>query len=514
MKSSHRSLLSSVASNMRWVGAGIVAQVALRVGVLAIMARLVAPRDFGIVSIAFVFTSFAERLGQVGVGPAFVQRARIDGDDLKAAFALSVASGLVISAVLCAIAPVAASFFDEEILRGVLVALAMGFIIDSFGIVSDGLLQRELRFREIVKVETAAFLGGLLGVGVTLGYLGCGVWALVGANLAMRSIKTTLLMYARPVSLRGRWRARRAWGLLTTGFGFSMGKMLNFLSLQGDNFIVGRILGVEALGMYTRAYQAMTLPAMYVGQAFERVLFPALSKKQDDHAALGIGLLSTLELSALVAMPASVGMFLLSPEIVLVLFGEAWGPVTPVLRVLSCGVFCRAAYKCSDVLIRSKGDVYAYAARQAWYTAIIVGGSALGAIVNGLQGVAYAVVIGVSVNYVLMTLLAARLAHVSLPDIGRAHLPGLWVSLWVSIALASALPTLRASVESAFGVLLVSIVLGTTVSGAVWTLSWPWVAETHTVKVARRFLETRARERGRGVEEIQREEGSSLVRAS
>jgi O-antigen/teichoic acid export membrane protein len=212
---------------------------------------------------------------------------------------------------------------------------------------------------------------------------------------------------------------------------------------------------------------------MYVGQAFERVLFPALSQKQDDFAALRKGLLSTLEISALVALPMSVGMYFLCPEIVLVLFGDGWRPVIPVLGVLSCGVFFRAAYKCSDVLIRSKGDVYAYAARQACYTGVIVGGSLVGALMNGLQGVAYAVVGGVVVNYVLMTRLAGQLARVSLRELLLCHLPGIWVSAWVGAFLILALPLLRATVGSSVLVLGVTTIGGMGVALLAWLLRGP-----------------------------------------
>ena len=203
MKEPRRSLFSSVVNSVKWVGVGIVAQMTLRIAVLAVMARLVSPRDFGVVSIAFIFTSFAERLGQVGIGPAFVQRAEIDARDLGTAWILSVASGVIIAVTLCAIAPGAALFFGEPALQSVMVALAVGFIIDSFGVVSDGVLQRELRFREIIKVETIAFAVGLAGVGIALGYLGWGMWALVGANLAMRLTKASLLVYIRPVASGG-----------------------------------------------------------------------------------------------------------------------------------------------------------------------------------------------------------------------------------------------------------------------------------------------------------------------
>ena len=488
MKEPRRSLFSSVVNSVKWVGVGIVAQMTLRIAVLAVMARLVSPRDFGVVSIAFIFTSFAERLGQVGIGPAFVQRAEIDARDLGTAWILSVASGVIIAVTLCAIAPGAALFFGEPALQSVMVALAVGFIIDSFGVVSDGVLQRELRFREIIKVETIAFAVGLAGVGIALGYLGWGMWALVGANLAMRLTKASLLVYIRPVASGGVWCGVRARELLRTGFGFSVGKMLNFLSLQGDNFMVGRLLGAEALGMYTRAYQAMTLPAMYVGQAFERVLFPALSQKQDDSAALRKGLLSTLEVSAVVALPASVGMCFLSEELVLVLFGDVWRPVIPVLTVLSCGVFFRAAYKCSDVLIRSKGDMYGYATRQAWYTGIIVLGAAIGAHVNGLQGVAYAVVLGVAVNYILMTRLAGRLAQASSKELIRCHFLGVWTAVWVAVALWWTLPWIRTLSSIPLTVLVLATAIGGVVAALSVALSGPLLARSYAYPLVLRVM--------------------------
>jgi PST family polysaccharide transporter len=466
-------------TGVRWVGLGIVTQVGLRVAVLAVMARLVAPRDFGLVAIAFIFTSFAERLGQVGVGAAFVQRAEVDDGDLKTAFILSLVSGVGIAAALCVVAPIASRMFHEPGLREIIMVLSIGFVMDALGVVSDGMLQRELRFREIVKAETVSFVFGLVLVGVALGMAGLGVWALVGGNLAMRGSKAALLLLSRPFPLTGRYSHARAKRLLTIGVGFSVGKVLNSLSLQGDNFVVGRLLGAEALGMYTRAYQAMTLPAMYVGQAFERVLFPALSQKQDDVATLRRGLLTTLEVSALVALPVSVGMFFLSEEIVLVLFGAAWSPIIPVLRILSCGVFFRAAYKCSDVLIRSKGDVFAYACRQAVYTAVIVLGSLAGAWFDGLLGVGYAVVGGVIVNYVLMTRLAGKLAEVSIPDLVRCHMPGAWVALWIAAGLAWMVPTLRTWGLAPWETLTFAVIGSFAIGAISWLMSGPLASRSY-----------------------------------
>ena len=443
-----------------WIGFGIVTQGLIRVGVLAIMARLVAPRDFGLIGIAFIFTNFAERVGQIGVGAAFVQRSDVSDNDRKTAFFLSFLSGLGIALILTASAPYVARFFHEPEVVPILIALALGFVIDGLGVVSDSLLQRELKFREIVRVETFSLVVGIAVVGVVLGFLGWGVWALVYSNLAFRFLRSGLLLISYPVSMRGTISVQSARRLLSTGVGFSLGRVLNFLSLQGDNFVVGRVLGAEVLGMYTRAYQAMTLPAMYVGQAFDRVLFPALAQKQENLEALKRGLLGTLEIATLVALPVSVGMHLLSDELVLVLFGERWRAIIPVLSILSLGVFFRTTYKCSDVLIRSQGRVYNYAAGQAWYTLVIVIGSFVGARLYGVTGVAYAVVIGVAVNYFVMTRLASSLVRASWREILGSHLHGIWVSAWMWGVLSMTLPLMRGVVTAPLYVLLAAGLIG------------------------------------------------------
>jgi O-antigen/teichoic acid export membrane protein len=110
--------------------------------------------------------------------------------------------------------------------------------------------------------------------------------------------------------------------------------------------------------MYTRAYQLMALPATYLGQVLERVLFPAMAKEQGAPQRLRRIFFSSLEAMTLIGLPMSVVMFSLSHEIILVLFGRRWESLVPVLTILSLGVFCRTAYKSSDTLARSLGAVY------------------------------------------------------------------------------------------------------------------------------------------------------------
>ncbi len=433
----------TIANGLKWMYLSSVAQVGLRIFVLAVLARLLLPSDFGLLGLALIFTSCAERLGQVGVGPALVQKNLLTDADIRTGTALSLLSGILIAIALTVIAPFVGTFFDAPRVVGVLQILAFGFIIDGFGVVSDSLLQRQLRFRAVMFSENLSYVVGNVCVGTCLAWLGYGVWSLVFSNLAMKIVRVVLLRRAQTAPWVGSLDSASTKALLNTGVGFSLGRILSFLALQGDNFVVGRLLGVDVLGMYTRAYQLMTLPATYLGQALERVLFPAMAKKQNDKSKLIEIFYWNIELVTLIALPVSVGMFFLSEEIIAVLFGSKWVSVAPTLTILSLGVFFRTGYKCSDTLARSCGAVYQHALRQAVYCSLVIGGAIVGSLLSGLEGVAVAVVISVAVNYALMTLLSAKLLQLPLKKLVKPHLPGIWVSLCIAVALAVFLPILR-----------------------------------------------------------------------
>jgi PST family polysaccharide transporter len=203
---------------------------------------------------------------------------------------------------------------------------------------------------------------------------------------------------------------------------------------------------------------------MYVGQVFERVMFPAMARKQSAKEELGKEFLIALEVLTLIALPVGVAMFVLAREIVLVGFGERWRSVIPVVSVLSFGVFFRTAYKCSDTVVRSVGAVYHYAARQALYAGLVIGGAILGSLIDGVAGVACGVVVAVAINYVSMTRLSIRLVEISIRQLLRAHLVGIWGSFWVGVALLGTIETLRATSTSSFVVLFFG--------GVIATLTW------------------------------------------
>jgi O-antigen/teichoic acid export membrane protein len=467
--SAHSDVLRILAG-FQWTYLSVALQGVLKLAVIVVLARALTPRDFGLLSFALMCTSFIDRIGQLGVGQALVQAPSLTADSLRTSYILSTTFGILSAAVVALCAPACARFFQEPALVHILYVLALGSIIDGMASFQEARMQRAMRFKELMMVDNLAYAVSMGGFGIVLALLGWGIWSLVIATLVLKILRLLSLVAWRDRQQNvdnGRWSTQEARVLLVTGMGFSLSRVLNFFSLQGDNFIVGRLLGVEALGLYSRAYQLMTIPAMYVGQVFEKVMFPAMAKSQAYPSRLIREYLLALEAITLVASPAAIVIFVLAPEIVRTGFGDAWSGVTPIISILSCGIFFRTAYKCSDTVVRSIGAVYHYAGRQALYTLFVVGGASIGAMTTGLSGVAVGVVAAVALNYVSMTMLCAKMIRVPWQSIARAHLSGIWVSVAVAIGLAGVAPYLRGSVSHPALVL----VLGSLWAAIVWGLA-------------------------------------------
>lgn len=457
----------SILYGLSWTYVSVVLQGILKLIVLVVLARLVSPRDFGLLGYALLCASFVERVGQMGVGPALVQARDFDGNVARTTHSISIFSGMLATLGIWLSAPYLAAFFGEPELSAILRFMSVGCVVEGFGAAGDAILQRQLRFKELTVADNVSYLLSMGVVASALAYAGYGVWALVWAQLSLRCIRTLIIYTCTKKNLAGKFLVAKASELLKVGFGFSIAKLLNFFSLQGDNFVVGRLLGTEALGTYTRSYQLMTLPAMYMGQLFERVMFPAMAQQQDRMEQLRKQFLFSLEAISLVTIPVAILMHLFAREIVLTTFGDRWGGMVPVFAILSGGIFFRTAYKCSDTLARSVGAVYSYAARQGLYTVLVMGGAWIGARTLGLSGVAFGVVAALVLNYLSMTRLSRRILGISWMRILNAHIPGLLLGLFTGATAWATRGWAQSITDSPLLVLMTAFTTAV-LSGCVW----------------------------------------------
>ncbi|MCO6430069.1 MAG: lipopolysaccharide biosynthesis protein [Deltaproteobacteria bacterium] len=455
-------LSSKVLSGLSWSYCSAAIDAISRLAIISILAHLLTPRDFGIVGLAIIFTTFAERVGQFGIGPAVVQSEILTRRHIDSAVVISLITGLVMAGTLFMASYPIAGFFKEPILQPVTAVLALVFIFDAITQVPLCLLMRDMQFKQLMIVENGAYLLGSGAMGIALALSGFGVWALVFSHLGSRLIKLLLTLKMSRSGWSISIHKQEASQLFRTGVGFSLGRLLNFVALQGDNLVVGRFLGAAALGLYSRSYQLMTLPSTYIAQIIDRVLFPAMAQRQSNPAKLSAVLLVGIELIGLVSLPFSVFVLLFSREIISLLFGSHWIGAAGVLQVLSLGIFFRCAYKCGDTVLRALGAVFQHAGIQAAYAALVIGGCILGSR-WGLTGITIAVLAAVFINYLLLSYRALQLLRLNVQQFLAAHLPG----IWLSAALAAVLLPLQIWIRSVTSSDLVVLLTAASVSTAV-----------------------------------------------
>ena len=453
----------STVGGLLWTASGKGAGAFLQILVLAVLARLLAPADFGVVTAAFVVISFFSMLARLGLGHALVQREEIADRHVATAYWASLLIGLLLAGGVWLGAPVFAGLLRVEGAEGVLRALAWLFPLRALLSIAESLLQRRRSFRLMAKIEVAAYALGFGACGIAAALAGAGVWALVVAHYAEAVLATAALLACQPRVRRvvPEYRALRE--LIGYGGGVTLGKFLNHLALQADNVVVGRWLGAAALGLYGRAYQLMAMPGNLLGEALDRVLFPAMARLQADGERLRGMFLRGVRGVAVAALPSSALAAVLAPELVRLFLGPGWSGVVPPFQVLALGLFFRTSYRISDSLAYATGSVYRRAGRQALYAACVAAGAVAGSR-WGITGVAAGVLAALAVNYAAMAQLSLSVLGLGWTSFARAQWPGLCLGALVGGVAWTAATALRAL--SVPAVLLVPVVAAAAAASA------------------------------------------------
>jgi O-antigen/teichoic acid export membrane protein len=383
----------------------------LQVLVMIILARLLPVEAFGVITLAMIVVNLAQQIPGLGTGPALIQKPEISPVRIRVAFTLSMLSGLVLTAAIWVGAPLAASVFHSDAVTPVLQLLSFAFLFTSLGATSGALLERQLNYRKLLKVELVSYGLGFAVTSLVLALLNYGVWAMAWGTVACAALRALLLLAASPHAMRPSLCPAEARQLLNFGLGTTLTRLANYAAMNGDYFVVGRYLGTVALGLYSRAYQVMTLPMYQFSMVVSSVLFPAYAQIQHDAALLRRAYLNSLALSAIVVFPLLTGMAIVAPELMTGVFGPQWAAAGLPLQILCVGGVFQCMYKPADCLARAKGAVYLQFCCHSLYTLCVIGGSLLGSF-WGITGVAVGVVGALGVIYLLTTAVSLRLLQV------------------------------------------------------------------------------------------------------
>jgi len=424
----HSNLFERVARGAIWTGFGNGLKGIIQFGVLIILARHLVPEDFGIVSAAMVVVGLSQIFSLLGMGPAIVQRSTLTEKHICTAFSVSLVLGLMFYVLVYKTAPLVENFFNMDGLTEILQSLALLFPISGLGVVSESLALREMKFRYLSKVMLASYAFGYAFFGVSFALMGYGAFALVVASLAQAVLKTFLLMVVYRHSVIPFFEIKAFKELMYFSGGFTLARLGNYTATQGDNIVVGRLLGAANLGIYGRAYQMMMIPAQLIGSVLNHVLFPAMASFQNNRDKLAQTYRRGMSAVAILVLPFSAFLIVYGSEIVTLVLGEQWKDVVIPLQILAAGLLFRTSYKIGDALARATGAVYRRAWRQ-WVAALSVVFLAAIGTLWGAPGVAVGVCVAIFINYLLVAQLSLKITGLSWRDFIAAHMPGLRLAL-------------------------------------------------------------------------------------
>lgn len=349
-----RDLKSKTLAALSWSGIAQLARQSLGIVVSVILARLLNPRDFGLIGMAMVFVSFAQIFSDLGLGSALIQKVRLEQRHLDSIFWINIIVGIILTGVTFAVAPVIAFFYREPVLKPLIMSTAFIFLIGSFKETQSALLIKEMRFKELAVIETASSLiGG--AVGITMVLIGFGVWSLVIQVLVFKIISVIITWKFcswRPglfLDLRA-VKDLLGFGLNLLGF-----DVLNYWMRNLDNLLIGRFIGSAGLGIYSRAYNIMLWPINQLSGVISRVMFPTLSILQDNLEKVRKVYLQINRMIAFITFPLMIGVFVLAKPFVLGIFGQKWQELVPVLRILSLNGIMQSVGTTVGLIYNSQG---------------------------------------------------------------------------------------------------------------------------------------------------------------
>ena len=315
-------------------GVSQVALMVLRMGYLMAMARMLGPREFGLVGMVAAFTGVLNLFRDFGLSAATVQRQEVSDEQISTLFWINVFVGLALGCLLMALAPFITVFYHEPRLFWVTIALSTSFMFNGAGVQHTAILERQMRFTALAAIDVIALLASiLLAIGMAL--TGFGYWALVASTVSIPLV-TTLCLWQTTGWSPGRPRSGVGlYPLMRFGSAITVISVTMYIAYNLEKVLLGRFWGATAVGIYGRAYQLSSIPTDTLNSSFWGLAFSGLSRVRHDPVLLKTYFLKGYSLLLGLTIPISIAAALFAPDIVLVLLGSKWSESAPILRLLT-----------------------------------------------------------------------------------------------------------------------------------------------------------------------------------
>lgn len=401
--------------------------------------RVLVPEDYGLVAMLTLIFMFVGMLADLGFDSSIIQSPTLSRHEFRQAFGAAVLVNGAICVVLVAAAPAIAAFYGEPRLVDMARVSAIGFLLGAPAPVFNGLLQREMRIRTATTIDIASGVAGNVAT-LALALSGFGAWALIVGTLVSAPLRALALVACASMRPWPSFRFAGSQRLWRFGGNVLATRVLWYWTSQADILVAGKLLGKEALGLYSVAVHLASLPMQRTSGMINGVAFSAFARIQHDAAAVARNTRLAVRLMAFVTFPVLWGIAAVAPELVDLAIGAAWRDAVLPLTLVALTIPFRMIGSVVSTTIMSLGRVDV-----ALYTTIV------GAIVVPplfWAGARYGIV-GLSLAWLVVApaMFGLNLFR-ALPILGlsiRTIASELWRPLAVSAAMFGVVSALRAA---------------------------------------------------------------------
>ncbi len=301
-----------------------------------ILARLLTPADFGLIGMMLVFVALSLTFIDGGFGAALIQKKVPDNNDYSTVFFINIGLAILLYILLFLFSGNISTFYNQPQLTNLLKVLGIILIIDSFGIVQNNILIKNISFKKIAKIKiTAAFIACITAI--IFAYKGFGVWSLIIQYILNSTIRSFLLWLSttwRPAFLFSSVSFKELFGF---GSKLLAARFISELYIHMQALVIGRLFSSADLGFYTQAKQLQQIPVQSLATVVNSVTFPIYSSLQDDKEKLKDGVRKSLKSVVFINFPLMIFLTVVAKPLIILLYTDKWLPSVPYFQVLCIG---------------------------------------------------------------------------------------------------------------------------------------------------------------------------------
>ena len=297
-----------------------------------VLARLLAPENFGLIAIVTIIISIANVFIQSGLGTALIQKKDADDLDFSSVFYASLSLATIIYTGIFFTTPLIAQFYNNDELIPIIRVLTLTLFIGVFSSIQYAYVARNMMFKKLFFRSMGSIIPSSI-VGISLAFAGFGVWALVAQQLFSASLSVIILWFTVPWRPRLSFSFQRLGKLFSFGWKLLLSSILDTIYSQIQGIVIGKMFSPTSLAFYDRGSHFPYIIVNNINNSIQAVMLPSLAAYQDDRPQVKKMMRRAIVTSSFLIIPMMAGLAAIAEPLVLVLLGEKWLPCVPFVRI-------------------------------------------------------------------------------------------------------------------------------------------------------------------------------------